>query len=223
MLFQSDITYIFLKITAELGGFFILLLGFQWLIYTFYEIKRRKSFKKVKINDWDFKITKFLKGLTYLGFIIGTFSLLSGVGQIVLKICPFSLFSTQLNNNVNYYISVFLLTTGIITLFKPINDLPIMGIILFLISSLILFTITSLIPDDLAQVLELISKFSSKTFFMIFFSVIFIFISVSIRFYISILMSLSRWLSWPPLTLILTIFCIFQGFLIFFFGISLFS
>ena len=51
---------------AGYAALFIVFLGLTWLIYGLYERKRRGSFKERKVKDWDYKITKFLKVLTFL-------------------------------------------------------------------------------------------------------------------------------------------------------------
>ena len=60
MIFQFDFTEHILKPLGKFGGWFMLILGIIWLVYAAYETKRRKSFKKRKVEDWDFDVTKFL-------------------------------------------------------------------------------------------------------------------------------------------------------------------
>ncbi|MFX1317472.1 MAG: hypothetical protein ACFE9T_16540, partial [Promethearchaeota archaeon] len=76
MLFDWDFTDNFLKPLGEFGGLFMIILGIIWSIYVAYETRRRESFKKRKVEHWDFDVTKFLKGLTYLGFLVGLFAIL---------------------------------------------------------------------------------------------------------------------------------------------------
>ena len=69
MIYQFSFTENFIRPLAEFAGFLILVLGVMWLVYAFYERKRRGSFKERKVEDWNFDITKFLKVLTYLGIL----------------------------------------------------------------------------------------------------------------------------------------------------------
>ena len=78
----------FLIPLAEMAAFWILILGIMWLIYGIYEAKRRGSVKERKVEDWDYKLTKFLKVLTYVGMVVGVLSLLSGVSGLLYNISP---------------------------------------------------------------------------------------------------------------------------------------
>ncbi|KKK63778.1 hypothetical protein LCGC14_2990850, partial [marine sediment metagenome] len=154
MIFAFDFTENILKPLAQLGGFFLLLLGVIWIIYAIYETKRRGSFKKRKVETWDFDITKFLKILTYFGFIVGIFSILSGVGELILKVPPSTAYAL-LNSTTerNIFTAIILIVFGVFTFLKPINDLPIASVIGLLVASLIVAIITLAIPPQLVQVI----------------------------------------------------------------------
>ena len=100
MIFQFDFTENILKPLGKLGGWFLLILGIMWLVYAAYETKRRKSFKRRKVEDWDkeFDVTKFLKGLTYIGFIVGLLCIISGFSGLMFDIPPSVAYATQTEN-----------------------------------------------------------------------------------------------------------------------------
>ncbi|MFW9785756.1 MAG: hypothetical protein ACFFFB_25960, partial [Candidatus Heimdallarchaeota archaeon] len=79
MFFEWNFVDNFFKPLGAFAGFFLLILGLMWLIYAIYETKRRGSFEKRKVEEWEHaEPTKFLKILTYFGFVVGIFSLLCG-------------------------------------------------------------------------------------------------------------------------------------------------
>jgi hypothetical protein len=203
---------------GKLGGFFMLLLGIIWLIYAIYETKRRKSFKKRKVEDWDFDITKLLKSLTYLGFIIGLLCILSGVSGLMFDIPP-SIAYANFENSRNLFTSIILIVVGILTFVKPANDLPLASIIGMLVSSLVVVLLAFLIPQKLIDVIAVF--INPKILLAIIFLIIFAIIALTAKFYMAGFMAVSKAISWPPLAIILALFCLLQGFLLVVIGISI--
>ena len=154
MIFAWDFTENFLRPLSQWGGFFFLILGIMWIIYALYETKRRGSFKKRKVESWDFDVTKFLKGLTYFGFIVGIFSILSGAGELILNEPPSTAYAA-LNPTAgkSIFTAIILIVFGIFTFLKPINDLPIASVIGLMVASLIVAIIALAIPQQLVEVI----------------------------------------------------------------------
>ena len=203
MIYQFDFTEGFMRPLAEFAGFFLLILGVMWMVYAVYETRRRGSFKERKVEDWNFKITKFLKFLTYLGIVVGIFSLISGVGGLILDQPP----------------SVALIIFGILTLLKPLNDLPISSVIGILLATVVVVIVALAIPD---KVVEVIAVFiNPKLLLVIIFIVVFAIVALTVKFYIGALMTISKAISWPPLAFIIAVFCLLQGFLILVIGVSI--
>ncbi|KKL85296.1 hypothetical protein LCGC14_1956130, partial [marine sediment metagenome] len=189
----------------------------MWIIYALYETMRRGSFKKRKVEDWDFDITKFLKGLTYIGFIVGIFSILSGVGELILDEYPSMAYDKTAGRSL--FTAIFLIFFGILTFFKPINDLPIASIIGLMVASALVVIIALIIPQG---VVEFIAGFiDPKIVLIVFFIIIFTIIALTVKFYMGGLMAISKLISWPPLALIVAVFCLIQGFLLLVIGVSI--
>jgi len=219
MIYQIDFTEDFLRPLAEFAGFFVLILGAIWLVYAFYEAKRRGSFKERKVEDWDFKITKFLKVLTYLGFLVGILSIVCGVGGLILDQPPSVAYSTTTQDAASVFTSAFLIILGILTFLKPVNDLPFSSVLGLLAASAVVIIVAVSIPDN---VVELIAVFiDPKLFLIILFIIIFAIIALTVKFYIGGLMTLSKVISWPPLAMVVAVFCLVQGFLLLVVGISI--
>jgi len=199
-----------------MAGFFVLILGVMWLIFGVYEAKRRGSVKKRKTEDWDMKVTKFLKVLTYLGFVVGIFSLLSGVSGLMYNIPPSLAFQS---GEVSIFTSALLIILGILSLLKPLNDLPIASIIGLLAGTAVVAILVIALP---AEAYVVIGLFMNPTlFFAILFIIIFAIIVLTAKFYIGGLMKISKFISWPPIAFIVAVFCFIQGFLVLVVGISI--
>ena len=219
LIYQFDFTEGFLRPLAEFAGFFTLILGVMWLVYAIYEAQRRGSVKKRKVEDWNFDVTKFLKFFTYFGIIVGILSILSGVGGLVLDQAPSVAYASNTQDAKSLFVSAFLIIVGIFTLLKPLNDLPISSVIGILLASLIVVVAVSAIPD---QVVQIIAVFiDPKLLLLIIFIVVFAIVALTVKFYIGVLMGISKAISWPVLAFIIAGFSILQGFLLLVIGVSI--
>lgn len=203
---------------AQFAGFFTLILGIMWLVYAFYETKRRGSFKERKVEDWNFDITKFLKFITYLGIVVGIFSLISGIGGLILDQPPSTAFASN-SPHKSLFTSVFLIIVGILTLLKPLNDLPISSVLGILLASVVVIILALSIPDEVVEVIAVF--INPKLLLIIVFIVVFAIVALTVKFYIGALMAISKAISWPPLAFILGAFCLLQGFLLLVIGVSI--
>lgn len=219
MIYQFGFTEVFLKPLAELAGFFVLLLGVMWLIYAIYETMRRGSFKERKVEDWNFNITKFLKILTYLGLVVGILSLLSGVGGLFLNEPPSVAYGANTQDARSLFTSIFLIILGILTLLKPLNDLPISSVLGILLASVVVVIVVLAIPDQLVQVITVF--IDPRIVLAIIFIFVFAIVALTVKFYIGTLMSISKAISWPVFAFIIAIFCLLQGFLLIVIGVSI--
>lgn len=219
MIFQFDFTKHILKPLGELGGWFMLLLGIIWLIYAAYETKRRQSFKKRKVEDWDFNITSFLKWLTYIGFIVGILALISGVAGLMFDIPPSVAYATTSENSRNLFTSILLIIFGILTFVKPANDLPLASIIGVLAATLVVIIIALAIPQQFVDVIAVFVN--PKIVLAIIFLIVFAIVALTAKFYVKVFMTISKAISWPPLAVIFSIFCFIQGFLLLVVGVSI--
>ena len=219
MIFNWDFTDDFLKPLAEFGGLFMLILGIIWAIYVAYETKRRGSFKTRKSEDWEFKITKFLKGLTYLGFLVGLFTILTGAAELMFDRPPTNRYEDVTENAVNIFTALMLIILGILTFVKPGNDLPLASLFGLVAASAVIIIITLVLPPEVEQVIGAFINF--RLFLFIVFIIIFALIALIIKFYTSGFMAVSKALSWPPLAVIVAAFCFLQAFLLLVFGVSI--
>ena len=206
---------------ASLGGFFVLLLGAYWLISSLHEANRRKSFRKLlDIEEWDLTVTAFLKIFTGLGFLIGILSIISGAAGLILDEAPSIAYASQTAANRNLFTSIFLIVLGILTFLRPLNDIPIASILGLLVGSAITILTVVFVPD---AAVEVIANFvNPKIFLIVLFIIIFIVVALTVKFYTAGIMFFSKLVAWPPIAMILSLFCFVQGFMLLALGISLF-
>ncbi len=211
----------FLQPVAELAALFVVLLGVFWLIYAAYEASRRKSWRKLtKVEDWDFDITLFLKVLTGFGFLVGAFCITSGVASIILNIPPSIAYQTETGSGHNTFTSIFLIVLGILTLMKPLNDLPIPSIIGVGVATGVIIVIIAFIPDS---AVKFIGEFvDPRIVLIIVFIIIFAIVALTVKFFIGGIMFLSKIISFPPFAIIVAGFCFVQGFALLIYGVSIF-
>jgi hypothetical protein len=206
----------FLIPLAEMAAFWILILGIMWLIYGIYEAKRRGSVKERKVEDWDYKLTKFLKVLTYLGMVIGVLSLLSGVSGLLYNIPPTSTFPS---GQVSIFTSILLIILGILTFLKPMNDIPVASVVGLLAGTAVVAVIIMALPGEAYLIIGLL--IDPTIFFAILFIIVFAIVALTAKFYIGTLMGISKIISWPLLALIIAGFCLLQAFLLLVVGVSI--
>ncbi len=206
----------FMTFFGQMAGFFVLILGIMWIIFGVYEAKRRGSVKKRKVADYDMTITKFLKVLTYLGLVIGILAVLSGVGGLMENVPPSPAF---ISGEVSIFTSAILIIFGILTLLKPINDLPIASVVGLLAGSAVILVLVMVMPAAAYTVIDLFMN--PTVFFVILFIIIFAIIALTAKFYIGGLMKVSKFISWPPIAFVIAAFCFLQGFLVLVFGVSI--
>jgi len=206
----------FLIPLAEMAAFWILILGIMWLIYGIYEAKRRGSVKERKVEDWDYKLTKFLKVLTYLGMVVGVLSLLSGVSGLLYNIPPTSTFPS---GQVSIFTSILLIILGILTFLKPMNDIPVASVVGLLAGTAVVAVIIMSLPGEAYIIIGLL--IDPTIFFAILFIIVFAIVALTAKFYIGTLMGISKIISWPLLALIIAGFCLLQAFLLLVVGVSI--
>jgi hypothetical protein len=207
-----------------MAGFWVLILGIMWIIYGVYEAKRRGSVKERKVEDWDFKLTKFLKVLTYLGMVVGVLGLLSGVAGLLYNIPPSVAFIQNIEEaggtaGVSIFTSVFLIILGILTFLKPMNDIPIASVIGLLAGSAVVAIIVMALPADAYAIIGI--WIDPTLFFAILFIIVFAIVALTAKFYIGTLMGISKIISWPLFALIIGGFCLLQAFLLLVVGVSI--
>ena len=228
LIFQIDYWAIirgFFNWVAESGAIMMVLSGLMAITWFGYERKRRGSFTKKKAEE-EFDVTKFLRGMSYLGLILGIFVIWSGIMSLILDISP-SFEYARLNpgdapfdGEANHFTSIFLIVIGIAMFFKPIADLPLSSILGLLAGTATAFLIALFVPDP---VVDVIGTKVLKWALVIIFIIVTAIVGLTAKFYIGTLQKISKFLSWPPIAFIIVVFCLVQGFCLWIGGFSIFA
>ncbi|MHA2009113.1 MAG: hypothetical protein ACXACO_15925 [Promethearchaeota archaeon] len=223
MIFQTDYWEIirsFFDWVAESAAIMMVLSGLMAITWLGFERKRRGSFTKRKAEE-EFDVTKFLRGVSYIGLVLGIFVVWSGVMSLILDIPPSFEYREVTEDSANHFTSIFLIVLGITMFFKPISDLPLASIIGLLAGTATAFVIALLVPDWAVNLIA--GVINPKWLLVIIFIIITVVVAISVKFYIGVLKAISKFLSWPPIALVIMIFCLVQGFALWIFGVSIFG
>ena len=213
----------FFNWVSESAGIFVLLSGIIALTWVGFEGKRRGSFFKRK-SDSESTISKGLRItmrlISYSGVIVGILDIWAGAMGLILDIPP-SFKYGEITLHADHFTCIFLIVVGIAMFFKPINDWPLASILGLLAGTAVAVILAFLIPDI---VVEFIANWiNPKLLLIIVFSIVFVIVALSAKFYIGMLQAISKFLSWPPIAFVIMIFGVVQGILLWWFGISIFA
>lgn len=223
MIFQIDYWAIirgFFNWVSESAAIMMVLSGIMAITWFGYEKKRRGSITKRKAEE-ELDVTKFLRGLSYIGLILGIFVIWSGVMSLILDIPPSFQYRDITEDGSNHFTSIFLIVIGITMAFKPISDLPISSILGLIAGTVTAFVIALLVPDWAVTLIA--GVVNPKWILVIIFIIVTVIVALTAKFYIGSLQKISKFLSWPPIALVIVIFCLVQGFALWIFGVSIFG
>ena len=225
MIFQTDYwdyARIFFEWVANSAGVMVFITGFIALTWLGYERKRRGSFTKRKVEEGrSFDITKFLRILSYAGVIVGILDIWAGSTGLIQDIPPSFRYRDLTANEADHFTCIFLIVVGIAMLFKPINDLPLASILGLLAGTATAVVLALLIPDN---VVAWIGDYliNPKLLLIIIFIIVSVIVAMTAKFYIGVLQAISKFLSWPPIALLIMLFSFIQGILLWGIGTSIF-
>jgi len=225
LIFQTDYWSIirqFFSWVSESAAIMMVLSGVMAITWLGFEKKRRGSFTKRKVEE-EFDVTKFLRGLSYIGLVLGVFVVWSGVMSLILDIPPSFQYRDAAipPNGANHFTSIFLIVIGIAMFFFPIKDLPLASLIGLGVATVTVIGIALIVPDWAVNLIA--GVINPKWILVIIFIIITIVVAISVKFYIGVLKAISKFLSWPPIAFVVVIFCLIQGFALWIFGVSIFG
>lgn len=212
----------FFSWVAESAAIMMVLSGLMAITWLGFERKRRGSFTKRKTEEIEFDVTKFLRGLSYLGLVLGIFVVWSGAIGLIRNIPPsFKYDEVNPGEGANHFTCIFLIIIGITMFMKPISDLPLSSIIGLLAGTATVIIIAILVPDSAVELIA--GVINPKWLLVIIFIIITVIVALTVKFYVGVLKTISKFLSWPPIAFIIMIFCLVQGFALWIWGVSIFG
>lgn len=227
LLFQAEYwPYIvgFFNWVAESAGIFVLLSGIVAFSWVAFEWTRRGSFFKRKSDADRSSLSRLLRVLlrliSYSGVIIGILDVWAGTMGLIQDIPP-SFKYGAITPHADHFTCIFLIVVGIAMFFKPINDLPVASIVGLLAGTAAAAALAAFIPQSV--VVFIADYIDPKLVLIIVLIVVAALVALTAKFYIGVLQAISKFLSWPPIALVICVFGIVQGILLWGFGISLFA
>jgi len=181
-------------LTTNMGaGICLLACGAVWVLDTIYEASRREGILKRDTN-WDFDVTTLLKILTIIacasGIVFATVGILGYVYHSITK----TLTCTSL------------IVLGILTLLKPVNDIPLASIIALLITSALTAVIVAIV-----SFFEISLNVQIGLYIIIALVIVFI-VSLGVaKFWLAGPKLVSKIVSWPVISIIGAGYCFILG------------
>ena len=210
----------FFSWVGESAAIMMVLSGLMAITWLGFERKRRGSFTKRKV-EIEFVVTRFLRGLSYLGLVLGIFVVWSGAIGLIRNIPPSFEYRDVTEDAANHFTCIFLIVIGIVMFMKPISDLPLSSIIGLLAGTATVIIIALLVPEGAVQLIA--GVIDPKWLLVIIFVIITVIVALTVKFYVGVLKTISKFLSWPPVAFVVMIFCLVQGFALWIWGVSIFG
>jgi len=188
------------------AAWLLIFAGFVALTWLGYERKRKQGFFKIKKEEWETTdVSKFLRVLSYFGIALGIIMVWAAIVGMINGIPPSFKYGVLVANDFDWVTSISCIVVGLVLIMKPINDLPWSGILgLFAgIASAILISLY--IPDSWA------ANPDAKWVILIIAIIVATLVGVSVKFWIGSIQMISKFLSYPPLALLLSAYCFIQG------------
>ena len=211
----------FLTWVSQSAGIFVLISGVIALTWLGFERKRRGSFFKRK-SESESTISKSLRVtlrlISYSGVIVGILDIWAGSMGLILNIPPSFKYAPA---GADHFTCIFLIVVGIAMFFKPINDLPLASILGLIAGTAAAAILASLIPPGVEVIIA--EWINPKLLLIIVLIIVAAIVALTAKFYIGVLQTISKFLSWPPIAFVIMVFGFVQGILLWGFGISIFT
>lgn len=217
MTFQEVFTAI-INWFPENAGWMLIFGGIMAITWMGYETKRKQAFFKrhFKKEDWEeTEVSTFLKVLSYLGLVLGVVLIWASAVSAINNIAPSNLYEVRFGPQWDWLTTISCLVVGIVMFLKPINDLPWAGMIGLLAGTAIAVLLVVFVPK------EWLANQNAKWVILGVGVVLATLVALAMKFWIGTLQSISRVLSYPPIALVVALYCFVQGGLILLWGFGL--
>ena len=181
-----------------------------------FERKRKKGFIRFKTEEWEeTDVTKFLKIISFLGIFLGILMVWAAVVGMINDIPPSFAYRDYIGDHYDPLTSWTCIIIGAVCFMKPLNDIPWAALIGIFAGILVGVLVAMNIPEELIE-------YSNMKYFVVGTGIVVAtIVGVAIKFWISSLQTISRVLSYPPVALIIAVYCIIQSLMLIAGGVSL--
>lgn len=203
----------FINTVGDSGAVMLIFAGIMAFVWFLSEGYRRGGFLRPKkeeaLHD---ELSSIFKVIVYLGIIIGLLVIATGIITIWLNIAPSENYANNVGPHYDMLTSVSLILMGFAMFLKPFKDVP-WAALLGIIGGCVLGVVVCLsIPENWLQALDLVANWDTRYLYVVVFIVIATAIGVFIKFWFAGIEMVSRFISWPPVALIIAVYCLIQGF-----------
>lgn len=194
--------------------------GMMALVWFFYEGVRR-GFVKPKNEAWERdKVSRFLKGIVVLGIALGVIMIITAIFTMVMDLPPSDAYmenpgANSRGDHFDWLTSISLLILGLAMFIKPLEDVPLATIIGLIVGAGVAFLLALIIPTDLG------ANTTMKWVLIVVFIVITSLVGAMTKVWIDGIEGIAKFISWPPVALIISALCFIQGFAVLLVGYSL--
>lgn len=202
----------FIRTVGDSGAIMLIFAGIMAFVWFLSEGYRRGGFLRPKkeeaLHD---ELSTIFKIIVFLGIFIGLLVIATGIITIWLDIPPSENYAVN-RPHYDMLTSVSLILMGFAMFLKPFKDVP-WAALLGIIGGCALGVYVCLaIPENWLIALELLGNWNSRYVYVVVFIVIASAFGVFIKFWFNGIEMVSRFISWPPIALIIAIYCLIQGF-----------
>ncbi len=202
----------FVNLFADSAAIMLVICGLMALVWFFYEGVRR-GWVKPKGEEWERdKVSRALKVIIGLGIILGVITLLTGIVTMVMNIRPSLAYERLYGSHFDWLTSISLLVMGVAMFLKPLEDLPLAALIGLAVGAAAALLVALILPQDFIATMN--GFINMKWILFALFAIVATIVGVAIKFWLSSIEAISKFISWPPMALITAAFCLVQGFMV---------
>ncbi len=209
----------------ESAAWLLIFVGLVALTWMGYERKRKGGFVRIEKEEWqrDVKVTKFLRILSYFGIFVGVIVVWAAFDGLMNNIAPSFKYAAnpangELPNGANYFTSVVLLLLGFVCILKPLSDVPWASLVGLIGGIALGIMAANTIPlGKVAYLFEIDVRY-------LYIGIVIIcgtLLGLMFKFWTGGIHALAKFLSYPLVALLVTIFCFVQGIMLLCYGTSL--
>jgi len=212
------------------GAWLLIFVGLVAITWMGYERKRKGGFVRIQKEEWEreVNVTKFLKGLSFVGIVIGVLAVWAAFVGLFNDIPPSYAYADNVANlpsgaetvGNNNFTSIVLILLGLVCIMKPLGDIPwasLVGLIGGIVLGILTFTYASTTFDKFAYVLEI----DVVWLYLVAFIIVGTIVGLAFKFWTGGVAALAKFLSYPVVALLVAIFCFVQGTMLLGWGTSL--
>ncbi|MHA1521877.1 MAG: hypothetical protein ACTSVZ_01140 [Promethearchaeota archaeon] len=216
---SDSILQLWIDVFGDSGAWMLIFCGLMALVWFFYEGMRRGWIRKKK-DEWEMdNVTRFLKFIIFLGILLGLINIITAIITIWGNIPPsFAYRDNPIPYAQNHYdllTSISLLVMGLAMFIKPLQDVPIATIVGLVAGAAVALVLAMIIPVDT------VGDTTLKWILVITFIAITSIVGALLKVWVDGVEAVAKFLSWPPIALIIAAFCITQGLFVLVGGTSL--